>query len=86
MFRSDAGRVAIIHQRCAVHLTTRVTARINWCACSRVVLAATAVALLSIAVVVAYAMLLSAEGRSASTLCLLAVLLAATLSVSAHPG
>ena len=80
MFRSDAGRLAIIHQRCAGHLTTRVTARINWCACSRVVLAATAVALLSIAVVVAYAMLLSAEGISASTLCLLAVLLAATLS------
>ena len=80
MFRSDAGRLAIVHQRCAGHLTTRVTARINWCACSRVVLAATAVALLSIAVVVAYAMLLSAEGRSASTLCLLAVLLAATLS------
>ena len=80
MFRSDAGRLAIIHQRCAGHLTTRVTARINWCACSRVVLAATAVALLSIAAVVAYAMLLSAEGISASTLCLLAVLLAATLS------
>ena len=80
MFRSDAGRLAIVHQRCAGHLTTGVTARINWCACSRVVLAATAVALLSIAVVVAYATLLSAEGRSASTLCLLAVLLAATLS------
>ena len=80
MFRSDAGRLAIVHQRCAGHLTTRVTAPINWCACSRVVLAATAVALLSIAVVVAYAMLLSAEGISASTLCLLAVLLAATLS------
>jgi hypothetical protein len=39
MFRSDAGRLAIVHQRCAGHLTTRVTARINWRACSRVVLA-----------------------------------------------
>jgi uncharacterized protein len=80
MSRSDAGRLAVADQRRAEHVETLVTPRIDWRACSRVVLIATAVALVSATCVIAYARLLSMEGISASTLCLLAVLLAATLS------
>jgi uncharacterized protein len=80
MFRSDAGPLAVADQRRAEHVTTLVTRRNDWRACSRVVLIATAVALVSAICVIAYANFLSAKGMSASTLSLLAVLLAATLS------